>query len=150
MRKPAALTSALAVLLAAVVGARTVPSGGIPHRGLPPRGFRPPAAPPSGPPPQSVPPAPAPPRDVRPAPQTGTSIIRGRVVAADSGRPISLATITASAPELRESRSISTNSDGRYELRNLPAGRYSLSVSRSGFLTLQYGQRRPLDRKSTR
>jgi hypothetical protein len=86
-----------------------------------------------------------PPRDIRPAAPTGTAVIRGRIVAADTNRPVSLATITASAPELRESRSISTNAEGRYELRNLPAGRYTLSVSRSGYLTLQYGQRRPLE-----
>jgi protocatechuate 3,4-dioxygenase beta subunit len=87
----------------------------------------------------------APPRDTRPTSPTGTAVIRGRIVAADTNRPVSLATITASASELRESRSISTNSEGRYELRNLPAGRYTLSVSRSGYLPLQYGQRRPLE-----
>src|SRR5437773_926495 len=91
------------------------------------------------------PPQGTPPRDVQPVAPTGTSVIRGRVVAAESGRPVSLATISASAQELRESRSISTNSDGRYELRNLPAGRYTLSVSRSGYLTVRYGQRRPLE-----
>jgi hypothetical protein len=87
-----------------------------------------------------------PPRDVQPTTTpTGTAVIRGRILAADTNRPLSLATITASAPELREARSISTSSEGRYELRSLPAGRYTLSVSRSGYLTLQFGQRRPLE-----
>ena len=87
-----------------------------------------------------------PPRDVAAGrASTGTAVIRGRVVAAETGRPLTLATITASAPELRESRSISTNSEGRYELRNLPAGRYTLSIAHSGYLRLQYGQRRPLE-----
>ena len=93
----------------------------------------------------------APARDARPVAVAGTAVIRGRVVTADisssgvasgPGRPISLATITASAPELREPRSISTNAEGRYELRNLPAGHYTLTVSRAGYLSLQYGQRR--------
>src|SRR5437764_1490177 len=78
-------------------------------------------------------------RDTRPA-AAGSAVIRGQVVAGDTGRPLGLATITARAPELPESRSISTNSEGRYELRDLPAGRYTLSVSRTGYLSLAYGQ----------
>jgi protocatechuate 3,4-dioxygenase beta subunit len=87
----------------------------------------------------------APPRDARAVAPAGTAVIRGRVVAADTGGPLTLATITASAPGLAESRSISTNSEGRYELRSLPAGRYTLSVSHSGYLRLEYGQRRPFE-----
>ena len=41
------------------------------------------------------------------------------------------------------SRSVSTNSDGRYEIRDLPPGEYSLRAERGGYLTLAYGQRRP-------
>src|SRR4051794_38669412 len=90
----------------------------------------------------------APPRDTRPAAENGRAAIHGRVVAGDTGQPLSRARITVSAPELREQggrRTTSTNRDGRYELNNLPAGRYSVSVARSGFLTLRYGQRRPLE-----
>ena len=90
-----------------------------------------------------------PPRDQRAAAPAGTAMIRGRVVDAQSGRPIGLATLTAFAPELGSAnRTISTNSEGRYELRNLPAGRYTVSVSRTGYLTLRYGQRRPLEQGS--
>jgi protocatechuate 3,4-dioxygenase beta subunit len=90
-----------------------------------------------------------PPRDQRTAAPPGAAVIAGRIVDAQSGRPIGLATLTAAAPELgSENRTISTNSEGRYELRNLPAGRYSLSVSRTGYLTLRYGQRRPLEQGS--
>ena len=35
--------------------------------------------------------------------------------------------------------------DGRYEIIDLPAGRYALRVVRSGYLPLSYGQRRPLE-----
>jgi hypothetical protein len=77
-------------------------------------------------------------RDRPPAMLFGTALIQGRVVAADNGRPLSLATITANAPELGgQSCTIITNSEGCYELRNLPAGRYTLSVSRSGYLTVR-------------
>ncbi|HXI31629.1 MAG TPA: carboxypeptidase-like regulatory domain-containing protein, partial [Vicinamibacterales bacterium] len=79
-------------------------------------------------------------------PVTGTAAIRGRVFAADTGRPLRRARIAVSAPELgRDNRTVSTDADGRYEVTNLPAGRYTVSVSRSGYLAMRYGQRRPLE-----
>lgn len=87
----------------------------------------------------------APPRDsAASGASSGTATIRGRVLAADTGRPLRRARITAFAPELEgQPRTTSTDTDGGYELSNLPAGRYSLRVVRSGYLTLSYGQRRP-------
>jgi hypothetical protein len=49
----------------------------------------------------------------------------------------------------RFSRLVTTNGEGRYELRNLPAGAYKLTVSKSGFITLEFGQRRPFETAST-
>ena len=88
-----------------------------------------------------------PPRDPRQAPAaTGTASIKGRIFAADTGRPLRRARIVATAPELAgENRQTSTNADGRYELKDLPAGRYTITVNRSGYLQLRYGQRRPLE-----
>jgi hypothetical protein len=87
-----------------------------------------------------------PPRDARPSAQGGTATLRGRIVAAENGKPLRRARITLSGPELgREGRSTSTGVDGRYEIAELPAGRYSIRVTRSGYLPLQYGQRRPLE-----
>lgn len=68
--------------------------------------------------------------------------IAGRVVAADSGAPIRRAEVRAMSTS-SISRLTTTDADGRYELRNLPAGEYRVTVSRSGFVTLGYGQRRP-------
>jgi Carboxypeptidase regulatory-like domain len=80
----------------------------------------------------------------RPAP--ATAIIRGRVVAADTGRPLRFAQLGLTAPELgNQTRAASTDFDGRYEFNRLPAGRYSLVVDRRGYLSLRYGQRRPLE-----
>jgi protocatechuate 3,4-dioxygenase beta subunit len=88
-----------------------------------------------------------PPRDVRPeASRTGTAVIRGRVVDAQTGRALRRVKITLTAPELgREGVSTSTDSDGAYELTELPAGRFTLAAQRGGYLQLRYGQRRPLE-----
>jgi protocatechuate 3,4-dioxygenase beta subunit len=54
--------------------------------------------------------------------------------------------ITLSAPELGTvNRTASTGLDGRFEIKELPPGRYTVRVQRGGYLTLQYGQRRPLE-----
>lgn len=37
----------------------------------------------------------------------------------------------------------STNAEGRFEIKELSAGRYSLMATKGGFVSLQYGQRRP-------
>jgi protocatechuate 3,4-dioxygenase beta subunit len=73
----------------------------------------------------------------------GTSIIRGVVLAADTGTPIRRAQVRASAPGIRESRLATTDAQGRFEFKELRAGRYTLNTSKGGFVSLQYGQRRP-------
>ncbi|HET9832580.1 MAG TPA: carboxypeptidase regulatory-like domain-containing protein [Vicinamibacterales bacterium] len=78
------------------------------------------------------------PRDTRPT--TGRGMIRGRVVAGDNGQPMRRALVRATAPELRGAKSSSTDSDGRYEIRDLPAGHYSISVSKPSFVNWSYGQ----------
>ena len=94
---------------------------------------------------QTQPRAAAPPRDARP-PVIGTAVIRGHVYAGDTGRPLRRARIMVTAPELGpDPRQTSTNLDGRFEIKDLPAGRYTVTVSRAGYLQLRYGQRRPLE-----
>jgi protocatechuate 3,4-dioxygenase beta subunit len=70
--------------------------------------------------------------------------ITGRVLAADNGRPVKRARVFATAAELPGGRGMLTDDSGVFDLTELPAGRYSLSVSKSGFVALSYGQRRPL------
>jgi protocatechuate 3,4-dioxygenase beta subunit len=72
----------------------------------------------------------------------GTAVIRGRVTAADTGRPLRRAQIRVTALEFPQGRTTSTNVRGEYELKDLPPGRYTINVSRSGYLPMQYGQRR--------
>ena len=84
-----------------------------------------------------------PPRDATPETRKGTAVIKGRVVTADGARPLRRVQISVSSPELGEARTVSTGTQGTFEIKELPAGRYSVSASRAGFLGLQYGQRRP-------
>lgn len=84
-----------------------------------------------------------PPRDVAAGEKKGTASIKGKVVTADGGRPLRRVQVAASSPELTEPRSVSTNTQGVFEIKELPAGRYNVSASRAGFLRIQYGQRRP-------
>jgi len=78
-------------------------------------------------------------------PATGTSHIKGRVIAADTGQAIRRAVVRISAAELREMRTTSTDPEGRYEFRDLPAGRYNVSATKGAFVTLNYGQTRPFE-----
>jgi protocatechuate 3,4-dioxygenase beta subunit len=85
-----------------------------------------------------------PPRDSAP-PATGTSGIRGRVTAADTSLPIRKAIVRLTAPELRESRTTTTNAEGLYEFKDLPAGRYNVNASKGSFVALSYGQTRAFE-----
>jgi hypothetical protein len=78
------------------------------------------------------------------APPPPAGRIMGRVLAADNGRPVKRARVFVSAAELPGGRGMLTDDTGAFDLAELPAGRYTLTVSKSGFVALSYGQRRPL------
>lgn len=78
-------------------------------------------------------------------PQKGTARIRGRVVAAESGTPLRRAQVLLNSTESQFRRAATTDSEGRFEFADLPAGRFSVSASKSGYVRLQYGQRRPFE-----
>jgi hypothetical protein len=75
----------------------------------------------------------------------GSSIMRGQIVAADNGAPIRRAQVRVTSPDAREGRVATTDAQGRFEIKELPAGRYTISASKAGFVSLQYGQRRPTE-----
>jgi hypothetical protein len=75
----------------------------------------------------------------------GTSTIRGLVTAADTNTPLRRAQVTAVSPETRSQRAGTTDASGRFELLNLPAGRWTLTVSKGGYVSQQYGQRRAFE-----
>src|SRR5687767_4541921 len=76
------------------------------------------------------------PRDGAP-PATGTAAIRGRIVSATTGQPLHRVRITLNGPLANPPTTV-TDTHGNYELTNIPAGSYTLSAARAGFLTLQY------------
>jgi hypothetical protein len=91
----------------------------------------------------AIPPAAQPPQEAAKA-----SHIRGRVVSAENGRPLGRARISlvsAAAPG-RPLMTTSTNSQGNYDLTDVPPGSYFVSAARAGYLTLEYGQRRTSER----
>ena len=76
--------------------------------------------------------------------KTGTGRLRGRVVATDSGNGVRRAQVRISGPDIG-SKTALTDGQGRYEFRDLPAGRFSVSVSKPGYVNMQYGQLRPFE-----
>jgi protocatechuate 3,4-dioxygenase beta subunit len=64
------------------------------------------------------------------------------VLAADNGSPIRRAQVRVSG-QGAGGRVSMTDAQGRFEIRDLPAGRFTVSASKAGFVTLQFGQRRP-------
>ena len=51
----------------------------------------------------------------------------------------------AVASSRRGNRLVTTDEQGVYELRDLPAGRWNITASKAGFVTMSFGQRRPFE-----
>jgi hypothetical protein len=74
--------------------------------------------------------------------QPGTGRIRGRVVAAETNAPLRGSRVVAFVADGLPPREAVTDSDGRYEVGQLPAGTVVVSASLHGYLGVAYGQRR--------
>jgi hypothetical protein len=77
-------------------------------------------------------------------PKTGTGILRGRVLASDTGTPIRRAQVRVMSPDIGTKTAL-TDAQGRFEFKDLPASRFNMSVTKSGFVPMQYGQNRPFE-----
>lgn len=86
-----------------------------------------------------------PPRDAVGAPATGTARIRGRVTSAENRSPLRRAQVSITSQEVSVRRMTTTDAEGRYDFADLPAGRFVITASKGGFVTLQAGQRRPFE-----
>jgi protocatechuate 3,4-dioxygenase beta subunit len=76
--------------------------------------------------------------------KTGTGGLKGRIVANDTGNAVRRAQVRISGPDIGTKTAL-TDAQGRYEFKDLPAGRFNVSVSKSGFVTMSYGQSRPFE-----
>jgi hypothetical protein len=75
----------------------------------------------------------------------GTASIRGLVTSAETNSPVRRAQVRATSPDTRSARLGTTDADGRFELRDLPAGRWTITAAKGGFVTQQFGQRHPFE-----
>ena len=74
----------------------------------------------------------------------GSAVIRGRVVSATTGAAVRRASIVAVyVPErgVEAARNAQTDDNGTFEFRDLPAGRWTLRASKTGYIEQQFGQR---------
>jgi protocatechuate 3,4-dioxygenase beta subunit len=81
-----------------------------------------------------------------PAQATGTARIRGSVVDASTGTPVRRATMRLRMTPGSSTWTAITDGNGAFEFPKLPAGRFSLTATKGGFITLGPGQDEPRDR----
>ncbi len=79
-------------------------------------------------------------------PKTDECTISGIVVKLAGSEPLKTATVQLqSLQDLAHTISVMTDMGGRFELKGIDPGRYRLKVSRTGFMTQEYGQKTPND-----
>lgn len=83
------------------------------------------------------------PRDNRKPVAAGAGTIAGAVVDAEDSRPLRRARVTISAAELEFARTAITGDEGTFSFEGLPPGRYSVSASKDGHVSMTYGASRP-------
>jgi protocatechuate 3,4-dioxygenase beta subunit len=71
-------------------------------------------------------------------PPTGTARIQGRIVAADTGAVVRMATVTLLSPGA-PAMTTTTDANGGFAFSDLPAGRFTIRVAKSGFATTAFG-----------
>ncbi len=79
-------------------------------------------------------------------PKTDECTISGIVVKLAGSEPLKTATVQLqSLQDLAHTISVMTDMGGRFELKGIDPGPYRLKVSRTGFVTQEYGQKTPND-----
>ena len=75
----------------------------------------------------------------------GTSSIRGAVTAADTNTPLRRAQVMALSNQNGPPRVTTSDANGRFELTSLPAGQWTITASKGGYVSQQFGQRRTFE-----
>jgi hypothetical protein len=84
------------------------------------------------------------PRDAAPTIASGTASVAGVIVTDEpTPAPVRRAIVTISGSELVTSRTAITDDDGRFLIRNLPAGRVMITAIKSAYVATAYGAKRP-------
>jgi protocatechuate 3,4-dioxygenase beta subunit len=84
-------------------------------------------------------------------PPPATATIRGHVFGGDTNQPLRKALVrlfqidvpAGSNGSRPENHVVTTDADGKYEFKDLPAGRYNLSAAKSSYVGIAWGQRQP-------
>lgn len=93
------------------------------------------------PPPTRRPPAPRQPaaQIAKPSPAP-SGLIGGRVTAIQTDEGLARARVVVTSPALGERRVVLTGAEGRYTVFELPAGRYTVTASKTGYVADTYGE----------
>ena len=73
---------------------------------------------------------------------SGTAELAGIVMSTDRSAPVRRAIVRITAPTLRGFRELPTDDMGRFHFTNLPAGSYTLTARKAGFVEATYGTTR--------
>ena len=76
-------------------------------------------------------------------PQRAAGTIAGTLTSADLGRPVRRAAVKLTGGQPVTTKTATSDANGRFAFTDLPAGDYTLSASKAGFLESVFGARRP-------
>ena len=74
---------------------------------------------------------------------TALAALSGRVLKNDTGAAVKRAIVSLAGQGTRNRQTVQTDDNGRYQFSDLPAGRYTVTASKAGFISLAYGQKHP-------
>ena len=91
---------------------------------------------------EQIKPQPAP-RDSAAPQRSGTAVLSGRLIVADSGKPVRRANVSLTSVEGGARKSATTDENGAFSFTDLPPGSFTLAATRAGYLDVTFGQRTP-------